>query len=101
MLYYTLQTIYTIILTYFGKAKAKCTEALTISGIVWPWTMDWNFHMNNAYYLYLADFGRIDWYVRNGLGKHHGKFGLVVGYIQGRYRRSLTLFERYKLEVGT
>ena len=89
-----------IIAGYFRKPL----DVLGVSVLqqrVWPDELDTNMHMNNAKYLAVMDLGRVDWIVRSGAWRlmRHEKMMPVVGGAMVRYRRSLTLFQRYELRT--
>lgn len=67
---------------------------------VWPNDLDFNRHMNNGRYLMLMDLGRIDLMLRAGLAGplFRGRWTPVLTGATIRYRRSLTLFQRVRLE---
>ena len=67
---------------------------------VWPNDIDFNFHMNNARYLSVMDYGRMHLLARGGLLKPvmKARWVPVVGAVWMTYRRSLSLWARYRLE---
>ncbi len=58
-------------------------------------------HMNNGRYFSIMDLGRVDLFVRSGLLEAIRKqgFGVTVAAETLRFRRSLTLFQRFTLET--
>ena len=66
---------------------------------VWPNDVDFNLHLNNARYLSVMDYGRIHLLARAGLLKPalKARWTPVVGAVWITYRRSLTLWARYRL----
>jgi acyl-CoA thioesterase FadM len=66
---------------------------------VWPNDVDFNFHLNNARYLSVMDYGRIHLLARGGVLKHalKARWAPVVGAVWITYRRSLPLWARYQL----
>ena len=80
-------------------AREDVMKATIIEGIVLPFDLDMNMHMNNSKYLREMDFGRIFHIVHSGLYAaiwSEGAF-MVVGAISIRYRRSLNLWDRFQL----
>jgi len=71
----------------------------TIRMRVWPNDIDFNFHLNNARYLSVMDYGRMHLLARAGLLRPILKAGWVplVGAVWITYRRSLPLFARFEL----
>ena len=70
-----------------------------ISGICLTTDLDFYAHMNNSRYLREADFGRCELWLCNGIYRkaQQLKCRIVLGGVTIRYRRSLQLFERYRL----
>lgn len=66
---------------------------------VWPNDVDFNFHLNNARYLSVMDYGRIHLLARGGILKPalKARWAPVVGAVWITYRRSLALWARYEL----
>ena len=66
---------------------------------VWPNDVDFNFHLNNARYLSVMDYGRIHLLARGGVLKPalKARWAPVVGAVWITYRRSLPLWARYQL----
>ena len=66
---------------------------------VLPNDVDFNFHLNNARYLSVMDYGRIHLLARTGLLKPalRARWTPVVGAVWITYRRSLRLWARYRL----
>jgi len=73
------------------------TDALNLR--VWPNDADFNFHLNNARYLNVMDYGRVHLLARTGLLTPSLKAGWapVVGAVWMTYRRSLPLWAKYQL----
>jgi len=61
--------------------------------------LDVNLHMNNARYLVIMDHGRWDYTFRSGLGRLvlTERYMPIIGSAMIRFRRSLTLFDRFTL----
>ena len=74
-------------------------EADTVALRVWPNDIDFNFHLNNARYLSVMDYGRVRLLARAGLLKPilQARWAPVVGAVWITYRRSLPLWARYRL----
>lgn len=66
---------------------------------VWPNDIDFNFHLTNSRYLSVMDLGRTDLLIRTGLAKQLWslKWKPVLGGATIRFRRSLTVGQRYGL----
>lgn len=68
---------------------------------VWPHDLDTNRHMNNGRYWTMMDLGRFDLILRTGLGSIVFRRGWSPLVASGtiRFRRAVTLFDRYTLET--
>ncbi|MGV0911473.1 acyl-CoA thioesterase [Martelella sp. FOR1707] len=68
---------------------------------VWPQDLDINMHVNNGRYLAFMDIGRFDLLARSGLGAQvlREKWQPVLTGVNARYRRSLGVFQRFRLET--
>ena len=66
---------------------------------VWPNDIDFNFHLNNARFLSVMDYGRVHLLARGGVLNHvlKERWEPVVGAVWITYRRSLPLWARYRL----
>ena len=66
---------------------------------VWPQDIDFNFHMNNARYLSVMDYGRMHLLARTRLLDHalRSRWQPIVGAVWMTYRRSLPLFSAFTL----
>ncbi len=66
---------------------------------VWPNDVDFNFHLNNARYLSVMDYGRVHLLARAGMLTPvlKARWAPVVGGVWITYRRSLHLWTRYSL----
>jgi len=73
------------------------TDVLSLR--VWPNDVDFNFHLNNARFLSVMDYGRIHLLARVGLLTPilKARWAPVVGAVWITYRRSLPLWARYRL----
>ncbi|GCB73694.1 hypothetical protein scyTo_0002775, partial [Scyliorhinus torazame] len=71
----------------------------TVRSIVLLQDIDFLGHMNNSRYLRECDFARISLYIRNGMFHVTRKLkaNMVLGAATIRYRRSLRLFEQFKI----
>jgi acyl-CoA thioesterase FadM len=76
-------------------------EKDVLSMRVWPNDIDFNFHLNNARYLNVMDYGRMHLLARGGLLKPvmKARWVPVVGAVWITYRRSLSLWAKYTLET--
>ena len=79
------------------RMAALETDALRLR--VWPNDVDFNFHLNNARYLSVMDYGRVRLLARAGLLKPaiQARWTPVVGGVWITYRRSLGLWAHYQL----
>lgn len=87
---------------YKAKSKPKFEHPFTESQIdmrVWPWDIDMFLELNNGRYLTIMDVGRFEVGIRVGLMKILKKhdWSLMVGAVNGRYRRRLRTFEKFTL----
>ena len=75
------------------------TEEDRIQMHVWPHDIDFNFHMNNARYLSVMDYGRMHLLARTRLLDHvlRSRWQPIVGAVWMTYRRSLPLFSAFTL----
>lgn len=86
-----------------GEKKHRSLKTLLepyeINGIVLPSDLDFLLHMNNSKYLREMDFGRLGYSMETGINgalrANNGSMLLAAHSI--RYRRSLTLFQRFLL----
>ena len=90
-----------VVISGFFKKPLTMDDVSILHQRVWPDELDINVHMNNAKYLAVMDLGRTDWIVRSGAWRlmRYEKMAPVVGGAMVRYRRSLTLFQRYELRT--
>lgn len=91
----------TLIKAKFAPPLAPLSDMSVINLRVWPQDLDLNLHVNNGRYLTLMDIGRMDLLFRSGLGKtiSENKWFPVLTGLNARYRRSLGLFQRFRLET--
>ncbi|HEX8810861.1 MAG TPA: thioesterase family protein [Terracidiphilus sp.] len=68
---------------------------------VWPSGIDFNFHLNNARYLSVMDYGRVHMLARTGVLRAllRARWMPLVGAAWVTYRRSLRLWAKYTLET--
>lgn len=68
---------------------------------VWPNEVDFNFHLNNARFLSVMDYGRVHLLARGGVVKAilREHWVPVVGAVWITYRRSLPLGARFRLST--
>ena len=85
-----------------GKSSINIIFApYDLNGIVMPSDLDFMFHMNNSKYLREMDYGRLGMAYERGM---HAAIRANGGYVSLaacciRYRRSLTLFQRFVLRT--
>jgi acyl-CoA thioesterase FadM len=74
-------------------------EADVVALRVWPNDIDFNFHLNNARYLNVMDYGRMRLLARAGLLTPvlKARWAPLVGGVWITYRRSLAVWARYTL----
>lgn len=79
--------------------RGALMDESVIDGRVWPTDLDINLHMNNGRFLSVMDLGRADLIARSGLLATllRRRWMPVLGSATVRYRRSLQVFERYRL----
>lgn len=87
-----------------GVKKVSRDELLqpsSLEGVVLPFDLDLQCHMNNSKYLREMDFARILFYVQAGLFSCIKATGgnTVVAATTIRYRRSLQLWQRFSLQT--
>ncbi|KAJ0404598.1 hypothetical protein P43SY_005556 [Pythium insidiosum] len=86
---------------WWGLPRKHLFEASELPGRILPMDIDRNAHCNNARFLRECGFGRRDLWHRNGVWKiiraHGGN--LVIGTQTVRYRRELSLGQRYFLQT--
>ena len=85
--------------TPLPRIEPLVTDTLMLR--VWPNDIDFNFHLNNARYLSVMDYGRIHLLARAGLLTPvvKARYAPVVGSVWITYRRSLPLWSRYTLST--
>ncbi|XP_072351257.1 protein THEM6-like [Scyliorhinus torazame] len=82
------------------EKRKQAEEPLGLrEGIVLLQDIDFLGHMNNSRFLRECDFARISLYIRNGMFHVTRKLkaNMVLGAATIRYRRSLRLFEQFKI----
>ena len=88
-----------VLLTASRRKPLGVFDPSVLRFCVLPNDLDIYGHMNNGRYLTIMDLGRFDLLIRTGLAaaaRHHKWTPLVAG-LKIRYRRSLTLGQRYTL----
>lgn len=65
-----------------------------------PTDIDFNFHLNNARYLMLADLGRVDIFFRSGLFAlmRRKNWAPMLGGVQTAFVREIRLWQRFHVE---
>ena len=97
--------LFRLILVLFSGFMSKTRTSIMDVHSVWfrvlPNDLDTNLHMNNGRYLTIMDLGRVDALIRSGLIKKviSEKWMPVIAGVSMIYRRSLSPFERYRLET--
>lgn len=93
-----LRLLRVLIATRF-RGRIDVLEESVLNLVVWPTDLDLNLHMNNGRYLSVMDLGRVDHVARTGLLRLivRNRWQPVLGTATIRYRRSLRLFQRYRL----
>jgi acyl-CoA thioesterase FadM len=83
------------------KPKLGLLESEKLTMRVWPSGIDFNFHLNNARYLSVMDYGRVHMLARTGVLRAlvRARWTALVGAVWVTYRRSLPLWARYRLET--
>jgi len=101
---HSLRAIYTMAsgqLNSLGSGKPTIFDEHIFTDIVLPSDIDYNFHMNNSRYQHQLDFVRIRFFLETGLMRiiNARKASAVMTAISSRYRKSLNLFQRYKVKT--
>ena len=93
--------IFVLISGFLSKTRTSIMDVHTQWFRVLPNDLDTNLHMNNGRYLTIMDIGRTDALIRSGLIKKvfSEKWMPVIAAVSMIYRRSLTPFEKYRLET--
>src|SRR4051812_35281882 len=88
-----------IIATARGRGRLAVHGESVLRFRVMPGDLDINLHMNNGRYLSIMDLGRLDIILRSGIHRPmlRRRWTPLVGSETIRFRRSLTLFQRYEL----
>jgi acyl-CoA thioesterase FadM len=84
-----------------SKTRTSIMDVHSVWFRVLPNDLDTNLHMNNGRYLTIMDLGRTDAILRSGLFRSviKEKWMPVIAAVSMIYRRSLSPFERYRLET--
>ena len=93
--------IFVLVSSAFSKKRTSIMDVHALWFFVLPNDLDTNLHMNNGRYLTIMDLGRMDALLRSGLIKKiiSEKWMPVIAGVSMIYRRSLSPFERYRLET--
>jgi acyl-CoA thioesterase FadM len=82
-------------------ARAELTAELRIPLLIWPTDVDWLGlgHVNNGWYLTMMDQGRLDHFLRTGLGARFRRHRCraLVAETSVRYRREVRSWDRCTL----
>lgn len=81
--------------------RAEFLQPTSLHGVVLPSDLDLNLHMNNSKYLREMDFGRFSHILEKHIYSTVLSLGgtIVVAATMIRYRRSLQLWQRFKLKT--
>ncbi|XP_078401646.1 protein THEM6-like [Cetorhinus maximus] len=98
-LWYFIRGALVFLVTSFEIPVKDILKEQTVRGIVLMQDIDFLGHMNNSRYLRECDFARVSLYIRNGIFNVTRKLkaNMVLGAATIRYRRSLRLFEQFKI----
>ncbi|XP_059820291.1 protein THEM6-like [Hypanus sabinus] len=98
-LWYFIRMLLVLLVASFETPVKDILKEQSVRGIVLFQDIDFLGHMNNARYLRECDFARLSLYIRNGLlhATRKLKANMVVGAATIRYRRSLHLFEQFRI----
>ncbi|WP_180899293.1 thioesterase family protein [Martelella soudanensis] len=100
-MYIWARLVRTVIAARCGKPLAGGATKSSVVGRIWPQDLDINLHVNNGRYLTLMDLGRLDFVFRSGLGSAglKGRRRPVLTGLSARYKSSLGLFQKYRMET--
>ncbi len=100
MLVYTIR-LASHFLWYAKKPKIEAFEPISQTYRAWPWICDNNFHVNNAQYLRLMEFGRVEWIARMKLLRPilRGEVNFVVAGMSMLFRREIRWMRRFRIET--
>lgn len=99
---YFIRCVFTVFCGRLFQKKRKLNETTTIYGICTSQDVDiFIRHMNNARYLRELDFARFHFYALTGLYEEvrKRKGGAVQGASSVRYRRTIPIFNLYKIQT--
>lgn len=90
-----------VLLTVRFRGRLDPLDESVVPFRVLPNDLDFNLHMNNGRYLTLMDLGRVDLLIRCGVVREirRRRWGAVVASLTVRFRRSLTLFQRFEIRT--
>ncbi len=85
----------------FSKNKIDINRSTSHSFIVWPWHIDFNFHVNNAYFLNFANKSRLEHLAQQGILPYllKSKFQGVISKNKIEYKKPLRLFSYFKINT--
>lgn len=100
MLFYTVR-LASHFLWYARKPKLEPLGVISQDYRAWPWICDNNLHINNAQYLRLMEFGRVEWIARMGLMKPilQGELNFVAAGTSMLFRREIRLMSHFSIET--
>ncbi|XP_054730787.1 protein THEM6 [Anastrepha obliqua] len=99
---YFIRCIFTVLAGRLFQSKRRVTDTTTIYGLCTSQDVDiFIRHMNNARYLRELDFARFHFYALTGLYEkvRQRKGGAVQGASSVRYRRTIPIFNPYKIQT--
>lgn len=99
---YFIRCVFTLVISRLYQKKVKVQETTTIHGICTTQDVDiFIRHMNNARYVRELDFARFHFYGLTGVYGEIKKMGggAVQGASSVRYRRTIPIFNTYKVET--
>ncbi|GEM_PF-2130134 len=100
MLVYTMR-LASHFLWYAKKPKIQAFDSISQNYRAWPWICDNNLHVNNAQYLRLMEFGRVEWIARMKLLRPilRGEVSFVVAGMSMLFRREIRWMRRFRIET--
>lgn len=90
-----------IVISSFFKPRIDFSDEIVLNLRILPNDLDINRHLNNGRYLTILDFGSIDLFLRSGIlfRAIRNGFRPMIGGLIVTYRKGLSLFERYTLNM--
>ncbi len=100
MIFYLLR-VAVVLLRELFKPRIQPTDTHEMNFRAWPWSCDFNMHVNNAQYLYFMEFGRWAFTLRSGLLRrvYAQKVQLLVAGCSLLYRRPIMMFRRFTVRT--